>query len=160
MLPNGDLNVPCNCILVWGVFNIGRNTCKHKYLRKYSVSSSVLLHYYHFPVASRSCMTHCQVLQDFPDMSQASVHKNSKINYSATSEVGHLSSWLHFHGISRIMLIFTRPTFCNLATPISCNLSMFVISYYTFQPVYSGHGNFSCTSLYISSPTYLSSVPA
>jgi hypothetical protein len=34
-----------NCILVWDVFNIGRNTCKHKYLRKYSVSSSVLLQY-------------------------------------------------------------------------------------------------------------------
>lgn len=32
------------------------------------------------PPMDRSCMTHCQALQDFPDMRQVLFHKVNKIN--------------------------------------------------------------------------------
>jgi hypothetical protein len=34
----------------------------------------------HFPAPGWNCMTHRQALQDFPDTSQVSLHKNNKIN--------------------------------------------------------------------------------
>jgi hypothetical protein len=86
--------------------------------------------------------------------------------YSETSEVGHpynsdtSHSWLLFHGTGKIILIYTWSNLYNLATPTSCNLSTFRISHYTFQSVYFGIGNFSCTSLYISNPTHLPPLPA
>jgi hypothetical protein len=33
-----------------------------------------------FPAPGRNCITHRQAIQDFPDTSQVSLHKNNKIN--------------------------------------------------------------------------------
>jgi hypothetical protein len=47
----------------------------------------------HFPASGRNLMTHCQVLKDFPDISQVSFHKNIKINLIIllTGAVSHLN---------------------------------------------------------------------
>jgi hypothetical protein len=34
---------------------------------------------YHFPAPGRNCISHHQALQDFPDTSQVSLHKNNEI---------------------------------------------------------------------------------
>jgi hypothetical protein len=41
----------------------------------------------HFPASGRNCTTHCQALQDFPDTSQVSLHKNNKFNLPILQEV-------------------------------------------------------------------------
>jgi hypothetical protein len=46
----------------------------------YSAFTDKPEHNCHFPAPGRNCMTHSQVLQDFLDKSQVSLHKNSKIN--------------------------------------------------------------------------------
>jgi hypothetical protein len=43
-------------------------------------SSSLLPRNFHCKPAGRSCMTHHQVLQNFPYMSKELLHKNNKIN--------------------------------------------------------------------------------
>jgi hypothetical protein len=44
-------------------------------------------HNCHFPVPGRNCTTHRQALQDPPDTSQVSLHKNNKINLLLLQEV-------------------------------------------------------------------------
>jgi hypothetical protein len=46
----------------------------------YSAFTDEPEHNCHFPAPGKKCMTNRQALQDFPDTSQISLHKNNKIN--------------------------------------------------------------------------------
>jgi hypothetical protein len=65
----------------------------------HSASTDKVKHNCHFPAPGRNCMTHRQALQDFPDTSQVSLHKNDKVNFPFLEALKMLSLCMHMHCI-------------------------------------------------------------
>jgi hypothetical protein len=62
------------------VFSVCVNDILQPYIAMRSASTDKGEHNRHFSAPGRNCMTHHQALQDIPDTSKVSLHKNNKFN--------------------------------------------------------------------------------